>query len=91
MICFYCPHYESSGMSTGEAWNRCGITEAEYFCTEDTNCPYVDENGNDNGKFDELIENTRKAMGNLMKEKSNIPFADLDRHCVPRRSEGYSD
>ena len=46
---------ESSGMSTGEAWNRCGITEAEYFRTEDKNCPYVDENGNDNGKFDELM------------------------------------
>lgn len=56
MICFLCPHYESSGMSTGEAWNRCGITEAEYFRTDDKKCPYVDDNGEDNGNFEREMQ-----------------------------------
>ena len=77
MICFCCPHYESSGMSTGEAWNRCGITEAEYFRTEDKCCPYVDENGNDNGKFDELMREYEESQRRSDEEKSNIPFADM--------------
>ena len=77
MICFCCPHYESSGMSTGEAWNRCGITEAEYFRTEDENCPYVDEDGNDNGKFDELMREYEESQRRSDEEKSNIPFADM--------------
>jgi len=49
-------------MSTGEAWNRCGITEAEYFRTKDENCPYVDEDGNDNGKFDELMREYEESQ-----------------------------
>lgn len=77
MICFLCKHYEPSGMTTGEAWNRCGITGAEYFRTEDENCSYVDENGNDNGKFDELMREYEESQRRSDEEKSNIPFADM--------------
>lgn len=78
MICFCCPHYESSGMSTGEAWNRCGITEAEYFRTEDKICPYVDDDGNDNGKFDELMRECEERRRGFDEKESDIPFANMD-------------
>jgi hypothetical protein len=61
-------------MSTGEAWNRCGITEAEYFRTEDKCCPYVDENGNDNGKFDELMREYEESHRKSDEEKKQHTF-----------------
>ena len=78
MICFCCPHYESSEMSTGEAWNRCGITEAEYFRTEDKCCPYVDDDGNDNGKFDELMREYEESRIEFDEKENDIPFASMD-------------
>ena len=76
MKCLSCPHYESRGMTTGDAWNRCNITGAEYFFTQD-NCDLVDENVRDNGKFDELMREYEESHRRSDEEKSDIPFANM--------------
>lgn len=48
MKCFNCKQYKSDSL-----WNHCNITGAECFpMVED--CDLVDENGNDNGRFDQI-------------------------------------
>ena len=49
MRCENCPQYSSEPL-----WNRCEITGAECFNTIN-NCDLVNEDGSDNGKFDEIV------------------------------------
>lgn len=49
MRCEKCPQYRIEPL-----WNRCEITDAECFYTLD-DCDLVDDDGNDNGKFDEIL------------------------------------
>ena len=69
MKCTRCKQYTS-----GLAGNRCAITGDEYFAIQ-FNCDLVDESGNDNGKFDELMRE--------YEEKTNLLTADMDKYRLP--------
>ena len=55
MKCLKCKQYEEAGMTTGDAWNHCKITDAECFFTG-FECNLVDENGEDNGEYEREMQ-----------------------------------
>ena len=79
MRCENCKQYESYGMTTGDAWNHCKISGAEYYST-DFNCDLVDENGEDNGNYErymqEYEEMTRQELQRMF-DMNGDPYRDF--------------
>jgi len=75
MKCLECPNFSSAPL-----WNKCGITGTEYFMPVDEDCPYVDENGKDNGRFKEEMDEYERIMQEEMQknfDENGDPLRDF--------------
>ena len=75
MKCNQCKQYEESGMTSGDAWNHCKITDSENFIT-DFDCDLVDENGEDNGNYDREMQ--AYAEQQEMYDMNGDPYRDFE-------------